>query len=162
MNKGKGPPRDDVVVVTMFCERMLKLLQLVKQISDNPRMLTSKFAVALATGQAVELKPIPKSLLHLMHQIEDVAAATSEGDMITVTAANQNLTRYAREFISSAWDGSLCKKKFGRKVPLAFAIHSLAPVLEKASMAIMEVGGLLDAGQNFRKGCRKTFKVSKT
>ena len=155
MNKGKGLPRDDVVVVTMFCERMLKLLQLVKQISDNPRMLTSKFAVALATRQAIELKPIPKSLLH-------VAAATSEGDTITVTAANQNLTRYAREFISSAWDGSLCKKKFGRKVPLAFAIHSLAPVLEKASMAIMEVGGLFDAGQNFRKGCRKTFKVSET
>jgi hypothetical protein len=163
MNKGKQPFRDDAVVVKLFCERMLNLLRSDKQIRDNgiQRMPTAVLAADTAVGAVIGVEPMPPSLLLLQRQIEDVVAAACDGDSVTDVVANQNLTHYTREFIQSSWDGSMWESRFGRKVPLACAVHCLETVLEEVSTKILKVGGVfhMNMDLNFRKCCRMTFKV---
>ena len=110
-------------------------------------------------GQAV-----PVSLQQLMRQIEN---ADKDG------VAN-DLVRYANALIESAWNGSMCEKQLGRKIPLSDAIlrsrsvqiHAVHAYVERFPQMLLDSEAVIFTEEfdlaKFRKSAHESFHVSST
>ncbi len=105
---------------------------------------TSSSSAGLVTAGA------PVKLLELVFQMQD---ADKDG-------VATDLAQNASDLIASAWNGSMCEGKLGRKIPLADAIRRSTAVLDAAFTELLRWGEQTSWNQALEKKSQVSFKVN--